>query len=104
MNLSLHNDEADESLKALDEMKENDENEGDHFFDVNAPPVEDLGDVGDDGGVGRPDEERPVIDLHGEQRLPDVQLVLGDLDNRVVVLVVPLSGPLSPTNIMYRYV
>ena len=59
-------------------------------------PVEDLGDVGDDGGVGGPDEERPVIDLHGEQRLPDVQLVLGDLDHRVVVLVVALGGPLSP--------
>ena len=51
MNLSLHNDEADESLKALDEMKENDENEGDHFFDVNAPPVEDLGD--DSTGAGK---------------------------------------------------
>ena len=31
-------------------MKENDENEGDHFFDVNAPPVEDLGD--DSTGAG----------------------------------------------------
>ena len=51
LNLSLHNDEADESLKALDEMKENDDNEGDHFFDVNAPPVEDLGD--DSTGAGK---------------------------------------------------
>ena len=38
-----------------------------------------------------------MIDLHGEQRLPDVQLVLGNLYNRVVVLVVTLGGPLSPT-------
>jgi hypothetical protein len=47
----LHNDEADESLKALDEIKENDDNEGDHFFDVNAPPVEDLGDDSTGAGI-----------------------------------------------------
>ena len=51
MNLSLHNDEADESLKEINnEIINNDGNEGDHFFDVNAPPVEDLNDDSNGGG------------------------------------------------------
>ena len=58
--------------------------------------VEYLGDVGDYGGIGGPDKERPVIDLHGEQGLPDVQLILGNLDHRVIVLIVALGGPLPP--------
>ena len=51
MNLSLHNDEADESLKEINnEIINNDGNEGDHFFDVNAPPVEDFNDDSNGGG------------------------------------------------------
>lgn len=43
LNLSLHNDEADESLKNLDEVEE-------HAFDINAPPVEDVNDDNDLSG------------------------------------------------------
>jgi len=75
LNLSLHNDEADESLKALDEMKENDENEGDHFFDVNAPPVEDLGDDSTGAGGFLMDDNDDVTDEPKETRGLGMELV-----------------------------
>ena len=57
LNLSLHKNDADESLKLMDDDGKKDDEDNEHVFDVNAPPMEDFNDDSNGGAFMNFDDD-----------------------------------------------